>query len=127
VFDAFAGEVVRLGDVGAGQIAKLLNNTLFAANLAVADDALTVGAALGVDAGALAQFLTAASGRSYGLDVAQMCRASGPARIAARPALQKDVDRLIVEAAAHGIDGTPLRNAAGAALDRLRDPPPGWR
>ena len=80
VFDAFAGEVVRLGDVGAGQIAKLLNNTLFAANLAVADDALTLGAALGVDAGALAQFLTAGSGRSYGLDVAQMCRASEPAR-----------------------------------------------
>ena len=80
VFDAFAGEVVHLGDVGAGQVAKLLNNTLFAANLAVADDALTLGAALGVDAGALAQFLTAGSGRSYGLDIAQMCRASEPAR-----------------------------------------------
>ena len=127
VFDAFAGEVVRLGDVGAGQIAKLLNNTLFAANLAVADDALTLGAALGVDAAALAQFLAAGSGRSYGLDIAQMCRASEPTRQAALPALQKDVDRLTVEAAAHGIDGTPLRDAAGAALDRLRDPPPGWQ
>jgi hypothetical protein len=56
-----------------------------------------------------------------------MCRASGVARQSALPALQKDVDRLTVEAAAHGIDSTPLRAAADAALRRLRDPPPGWR
>ncbi len=127
VFDAFAGVVVRMGDAGAGQVAKLLNNMLFAANLAVADDALTLGEALGVDAGALGQFLGVGSGRSYGLDIAQMCRASEAARQGALPALQKDVDRLTAEATAHGIDSTPLRDAAGAALRRLRDPPPGWR
>ena len=127
VFDAFAGEVVRLGDVGAGQVAKLLNNTLFAANLAVADDALTLGEALGVDVGALGQFLETGSGRSYGLGIAQTCRASEITRRAALPALQKDVDRLAAEAAGHGIEGTPLRGAAVEALRRLRDPPPGWR
>jgi len=127
VFDAFAGEVVRLGDVGAGQVAKLLNNTLFAANLAVADDALTLGESLGVDAGALGQFLESGSGRSYGLGIAQTCRASELTRQAALPALQKDVDRLTVEAAAHGFEGTPLRVSAGEAVQRLRDPPSGWR
>lgn len=127
VFDAFAGHLVLLGDVGAGQIAKLLNNSLFAANLAVADDALTLGEALGVDAGALAQFLGSGSGRSYGLDLAPTARGSQATREAMLPALQKDVDRLVVEAAAHGIDGTPLGRAAVEALRRLRDPPPGWR
>ena len=117
VFDAFAGEVVCLGDVGAGQVAKLLNNTLFAANLAVADDAITLGEAMGVDAGALAQFLAAGSGRSYGLDIAQTTRASEVTRQAALPALQKDVDRLTTEAAAHGIarHAAPRRGGRGAA------------
>ena len=115
VFDAFAGEVVRMGDVGAGQVAKLLNNTLFAANLAVADDALTLGEALGVDAGALAQFLAAGSGRSYGLDIVQKTRASEVTRQAALPALQKDVDRLTAEAAArHRRHTAPRRGRRGA-------------
>ncbi len=127
VFDSFAGEVVRMGDVGAGQVAKLLNNMLFAANFAVADDAITLGEALGVDAGALAQFLRAGSGRSYALDVVQRTRASEVTRQAALPALQKDVDRLTTEASDHGIADTPLRHAAGEALRRLRDPPPGWQ
>jgi 3-hydroxyisobutyrate dehydrogenase-like beta-hydroxyacid dehydrogenase len=127
VFDAFAGEIVRLGDVGAGQVAKLLNNMLFAANLAVADDALTLGEAMGVDAGALAKFLGAGSGRSFGLGIAQTARGSDATRQAALPALQKDVDRLTIEAALHGIEGTSLRVAAVEALRRLRDPPLGWR
>lgn len=83
VFDAFASTVVRLGDVGAGQVAKLLNNALFVANLAVADGALTLGEALGVDAAELVHFLQNGSGRSYGVEIAYRCRISPETRAAA--------------------------------------------
>ena len=80
VFDTFASTVIRLGDVGAGQVAKLLNNAVLAANLAVADDALTLGEELGLDATVLAEFLRLGSGRSYAVDVAMMIRASDETR-----------------------------------------------
>src|SRR5262249_14402884 len=125
VFDAYAEALVRLGEVGTGQIAKLLNNSLFAANLAVADDALTVGSALGIDAPALAQFLASGSGRSYGLEIVQRARTSAETRAAALPALAKDVESLLTET---GDDHAAkvFHDAAAAAVDRLRDPPPGW-
>jgi len=126
VFEAFASRIVRVGDVGGGQVAKLLNNALFAANVAVADDALTLGAAVGVDTTELAQFLRDGSGRSYGLDIAERFRASADTRQAALPALDKDVRSLADEAAAEGLDSASLRSAAAEAVRRLRDPPPGW-
>ena len=39
----FGGLIVHLGGVGAGQMAKLINNTLLTANMALAHDALTPG------------------------------------------------------------------------------------
>src|SRR5262249_12622569 len=125
VFDAYSGTLVRLGEVGAGQIAKLLNNSLFAANLAVADDALTIGAGLGLDASALAEILASGSGRSSGLGIVQGARRSAEPRSAALPALAKDVESLLTET---GDDhaAKPFHDAAAAAVDRLRDPPPGW-
>ena len=74
VFESFADTILRMGDVGSGQVAKLLNNALLAANLAVADDALTLGVELGVDGAVLADFLRQGSGRSYALDVALLVR-----------------------------------------------------
>ena len=125
VFEAYSETLVQLGGVGTGQIAKLLNNSLFAANLAVADDALTVGSALGIDPPALAQFLASGSGRSYGLEIVQRARTSAETRAAALPALAKDVESLLTET---GDDcaAKVFHQAAAAAVDRLRDPPPGW-
>ena len=124
VFESSAGTVVRLGDVGAGQVGKLLNNALLAANLAVADDALTLGEALGLDAAVLAQLLRKGSGRSYALEVALASRASATTRRAALPALEKDVRNLAAELAAAGRAETLLREVAAEAIRRLREPVP---
>jgi 3-hydroxyisobutyrate dehydrogenase len=69
VFETFAGLISHLGGVGAGQLAKLVNNALMAANMALADAALGAGAALQLDRAALIELVKASSGRSYGFEV----------------------------------------------------------
>jgi 3-hydroxyisobutyrate dehydrogenase-like beta-hydroxyacid dehydrogenase len=69
VLDAFANPFVHLGRLGAGEAAKLLNNSLFTAQLGLAASAFSVAGALGVDPGALAEVLSNASGRSYAAEV----------------------------------------------------------
>jgi 3-hydroxyisobutyrate dehydrogenase len=125
VFEAFASSLVHLGDIGAGQLAKLLNNAVFAANLAVADDAVTLGTELGLDADALARFLGEGSGRSFALDLAARVRTSAVTRDGARRALEKDVERL-ADASASIPGADVLRAAAACAVDRLSNPPSAW-
>lgn len=69
VFETFAGLIVHLGPVGAGQAAKLVNNTMMAANMAVAHHALEAGETLGIERKGLAELIKASSGRSFGLEV----------------------------------------------------------
>lgn len=69
VFETFGRLIVRLGDVGAGQHAKLINNALLAANIGLADAAIDAGATLGIDRAALLELLLASSGRSFGVEV----------------------------------------------------------
>ena len=63
VLESFGDPVVHLGPVGSGQIAKLVNNTLLAATVGLADAALTLGAELGLDRIALLDVLSSASSR----------------------------------------------------------------
>lgn len=69
VLKTFGRLIVHLGEVGAGQHAKLINNALLAANISVAHHALIAGIELGIPREALVQLLVASSGRSFGLDV----------------------------------------------------------
>lgn len=69
VFETFAGLISHLGDVGAGQLAKLVNNSLMAANMALADAAVGAGAALDLNRAALIELIKVSSGRSYGFEV----------------------------------------------------------
>jgi 3-hydroxyisobutyrate dehydrogenase-like beta-hydroxyacid dehydrogenase len=69
IFECFASLIIHLGDVGAGQTAKLINNSLMAANLGLAHGAMTLGVKQGLNRQALAQLLNASSGRSYALEV----------------------------------------------------------
>jgi 3-hydroxyisobutyrate dehydrogenase-like beta-hydroxyacid dehydrogenase len=120
VFASFGDPVLRLGPVGSGQFAKLINNAMLAANLAVADDALSLGDALGIDTDALAELLRHASGRSYALDVAVGVRASPEMRRLARIPLEKDIRQLLDEAAPDECAAaTVITDAAEAALRRL--------
>lgn len=96
VFEAFAGSIVHLGDVGAGQTAKLVNNALMAAHVAIAHKGLAAAEALGIDRHALIDLVKVSSGRSFGFDVC--ARMPNPSAFNhGAKLLQKDV-RLLGEA-----------------------------
>jgi 3-hydroxyisobutyrate dehydrogenase-like beta-hydroxyacid dehydrogenase len=60
-----AASVAVLGDAGAGQLAKLVNNALSAANFGAALQALAASGALGLDRTAMQDVLAASSGGSF--------------------------------------------------------------
>ena len=71
VFDAqlpllksFSGEVVHVGEVGMGSVAKLVNNMLAFCNAAAAAEALMIGKMAGIDLRKLQQVISNASGNS---------------------------------------------------------------
>jgi hypothetical protein len=69
VFNTFADLIIHLGDVGAGQAAKLINNAVLAAHLSLADAALNAAVELGLERQAFGDMLLASSGRSFALEV----------------------------------------------------------
>jgi 3-hydroxyisobutyrate dehydrogenase len=69
IFETFGALIVRVGEVGAGQMAKLVNNAMMAAHVAMAHYGLAAAAALGLDRAALSEIVKASSGRSYGFEV----------------------------------------------------------
>ncbi|TDD86063.1 NAD(P)-dependent oxidoreductase [Actinomadura darangshiensis] len=117
VFAAFADPVVHTGPLGSGQVAKLLNNLLFSANLATAATALGLGRALGVDAAGLAEVVSRGSGASFALD--RVASGGGTLdRIAAHAGglLRKDVGLIAGIAGAAGAEPGAVLDAADAAL-----------
>jgi 2-hydroxy-3-oxopropionate reductase len=71
VFDAqlpllksFSGEVVHVGEIGMGSVAKLVNNMLAFCNAAAAAEALMIGTMAGIDLRKLQQAISNASGNS---------------------------------------------------------------
>ncbi len=116
VLETFAGTLVHLGGVGAGQTAKLVNNTLMAANLASAWHALEAASALGIDRTALAELVRVSSGRSFAFDVA----ARMPSPVAfehGAKLLAKDVG-LLGETLGQQADYDALRSTANTFLQR---------
>ena len=118
VFASYGDPVVHLGPLGAGQVTKLLNNTLFTAHLAVGASLLALGRDLNVDPAALATVIGHGSGESFAL--ARVADAGGTLdRIAghAGPLLAKDVRLTVAVAEAAGISiDVPVVAAADAAL-----------
>jgi 3-hydroxyisobutyrate dehydrogenase len=117
VFASYAGPIVHAGPLGSGQVAKLLNNLLFTANLATAATALALGRRLGVDAGGLAEVVGHGSGASFAL--ARIAAAGGTLdRIAAHagPLLRKDVGLVADLADAAGVPPGTVLDAADATL-----------
>jgi len=112
ILESFANPLIHLGGLGCGQEAKLLNNAVFTAHLAIAADAFAAAARGGLDPHALAAVLTGGSGRSYALDVLSP-RGGNLAEFGALagPLLAKDVgiladldpDSLIVDVAEHAV------------------------
>jgi 3-hydroxyisobutyrate dehydrogenase-like beta-hydroxyacid dehydrogenase len=67
VFEAFSKTVAYMGQAGAGQMTKLMNNASLLANLRNAEEIIAIGAAAGLDPRALADVLQAGSGSSFAL------------------------------------------------------------
>ncbi len=91
VFDTFADPVIHLGPVGTGQMAKLVNNLVFTAQVTIGLETFAFADELGLDRGALAEVLASGSGGSRavailartGFDTSGLRQAAGT--------LQKDV------------------------------------
>lgn len=93
VFETFGKLIVLLGPAGAGQRAKIVNNSLMAANMGLAHAAFAAADAMGVDRAALAELVRESSGRSFGFEV--YARLPSPAAFAVgAPMLTKDVGLL---------------------------------
>jgi len=117
VLDTYAGRVVWLGEVGAAQAAKLINNALFAGQVALSIDALRIGAELGLD-DALVDVLRAGSARSFALEVAARTGSvEGLAHGQFAVAVGKDV-ALLTGMARPG-EASPLLDTAHALLRQV--------
>jgi 3-hydroxyisobutyrate dehydrogenase-like beta-hydroxyacid dehydrogenase len=92
VFATYSDAVVHLGALGAGQVAKILNNLLFSANLGAAMSTLELGDALGIARDQLCEVLHRGSATSKAIGSITMFGGSleGLAPIAGA-LLQKDV------------------------------------
>jgi 3-hydroxyisobutyrate dehydrogenase len=119
ILQTFSNQAVLLGPVGAGQQAKLLNNTMLAAHIAIADDALKVAAELGLDQQALGQILRNGSGRSFGLEIYLGSGSLAPmVHSQIRPTLTKDVG--LVSRVVEGLGvGSVLLGSARTFIDAL--------
>lgn len=67
VFDAFSTTVAYMGQAGAGQMTKLMNNASLLANLRNAEEIISIGAAAGLDPRELVDVLQTGSGSSFAL------------------------------------------------------------
>lgn len=120
VLETFGDPVLHLGPLGAGQEVKLLNNAVFAAQLALAAEVFALAADRALDQQAVATVLSNGSGRSYaaevvaggGFDLEGLAPLAGDL-------LGKDVGILVDRA---GLDGTVLLAAADRALQLMGVP-----
>ncbi|WP_327116807.1 NAD(P)-dependent oxidoreductase [Nocardia sp. NBC_01730] len=121
VFETYADPLVHLGDVGAGQVTKLLNNLLFTANLATAANTMALGEQLGVDQTRLGEVIAHGSANSFALG---RILAGTLARIAehAGHTLRKDIELVVELAAASKADTGIALTAADATLALLGHP-----
>ena len=69
ILKSFSSSMIHLGDVGAAQMAKLINNSLMVANMGLAHSALLAGIEFGLDKDKLLELLLRSSGGSFGLSV----------------------------------------------------------
>jgi 3-hydroxyisobutyrate dehydrogenase-like beta-hydroxyacid dehydrogenase len=116
LLEALGRLIVHVGELGQGQMLKLINNSLGAANAAAVAEALLLARATGIDLDALVEVTSAGSGAS-----AQLQMKSGPMRahdyttLFKTAHMLKDVRLCLQEAESAGV---PF-SAAGHARDLL--------
>jgi len=115
-FAAMGETIVHVGALGHGQIIKLINNAVSAANAATLAQALVMGAGTGVDLDAVVEILAAGSGNSTMVGLkAESMRQHDYATLFKTEHMLKDVRLCLEEAQAAGVP-FPAANAARDAL-----------
>jgi 3-hydroxyisobutyrate dehydrogenase-like beta-hydroxyacid dehydrogenase len=118
----YASKIVYLGEkVGSGQFAKLVNNVLSAANLAIASEAIVMGHKAGLDLVALLDVLNSGSGRNSATQdkIPKQVLTRAFKHGAGLGVMLKDVDAFLKEAAALGVPaplGAVVREAYVKAI-----------
>jgi len=117
VIVSYSKYVFDVGAIGTAQGVKLLNNSVFAANLQLAFDTERVGRALGIDLPVLVEILHASSGQSYALDVLGPIGGTEAMIPAAGHYMRKDVDATKAVAAELGLELGLLGEVADGPVD----------
>jgi 3-hydroxyisobutyrate dehydrogenase-like beta-hydroxyacid dehydrogenase len=117
VFATYSDAIVHLGALGSGQVAKILNNLLFTANLGSAMSTLDLGESLGVDRAKLCEVVNRGSATSKA--VSSIAAFGGNLEVLAPIAgalLQKDVRHAASLADAASAPEGAVFTAADSAL-----------
>jgi 3-hydroxyisobutyrate dehydrogenase-like beta-hydroxyacid dehydrogenase len=118
LFEAMGELIVHVGSVGHGQLVKVINNAVAAANTAVVAEALLAGARAGADLDALVTVMKAGSGASAMLDLKQ-----GPMRshdyetLFKLDHMLKDLRLCLEEARAAGVGPEMIEATEGILAD----------
>ncbi len=111
VFSAFASDIFHLGPAGAGQVAKMVNNLILWACIAVNDEGLRLGQALGVDPERLCRALHHGSAQNWAMDT--------QAERSGMPWAEKDMSIVLQEADAARLS-LPLAGTVREAIKGLK-------
>jgi 3-hydroxyisobutyrate dehydrogenase-like beta-hydroxyacid dehydrogenase len=92
VLGAYGDPILHAGPTGSGQLVKLINNTLFAAQIGLVAEATRLGTRLGIDEGPLLQALTHGSAASRVLGMIASAGSADAFISAVGEFIGKDVD-----------------------------------
>ena len=117
VFETFAHTVTLVGDIGAGQVVKVLNNNVCFANLSLVLAARGIAEQLGLDVERTLDVIAASSGASFALGLA---RTPATMRLMAEPQnMRSNVEIFAAVLSEHGIEGGELTALAAGAKARV--------
>jgi 3-hydroxyisobutyrate dehydrogenase-like beta-hydroxyacid dehydrogenase len=121
VLSAYADPFLHVGPVGAGQLVKLVNNTLFAAQIGLVAEGVRLGDRLGLDESALLEALTHGSASSRALGIIARAGSAAAFIDSVGDFIGKDVAVARETVAELGGDLRPLDDMMRAGLVRQTD------
>ncbi|MEU5755909.1 NAD(P)-dependent oxidoreductase [Streptomyces sp. NPDC047829] len=119
--EAYADPVLHVGPLGAGQSVKLVNNSLFAAQLGLLAHAAELGRRLGVEEAALLAALSHGSAAGRASAAAAARGGVAPLAASAGPFLRKDLAVATALAGELGLELGPLLPAVRCLEDQLAE------
>jgi 3-hydroxyisobutyrate dehydrogenase-like beta-hydroxyacid dehydrogenase len=120
VWETFGDPILQMGGLGSGQVAKLVNNLVFTAQIAMALDTFEFAEQLGVSRATLAQVLANGSGSSKAAQILANGGFEARGLRQAQPLLKKDRDIVLDLVSENSLQPpTVLAELAATALARL--------